>query len=79
MRAVVRGALVLSAIGAAIGSALALGLFAVFAAVIEILPMFGVAPFVLATAVVLLATALAASVPSLRAARIDPAAALRAE
>ena len=79
VRAVVQGALRLGAIGTAIGFVLAMGMWSVVASVIEILPMFGFAPFAAGAGVVFVATLLAASVPSLRAARVDPAAALRAE
>lgn len=79
VRSVVKGALRLGAIGTCIGFALAAAMWSVLASVIEILPRFGVVPFLLGAVVVLIATGLAASVPSLRAARVDPAAALRSE
>ena len=69
VRAVVQGALRLGAIGTLIGFVLAMAMWSVFASVIEILPMFGFAPFAAGACVVFVATLLAASVPSLRAAR----------
>ena len=48
-------------------------------AAIEIVPRFGARPYVVGVAIVLAATMVAALLPSLRASRIDPSKALRAE
>jgi ABC-type antimicrobial peptide transport system permease subunit len=48
-------------------------------AVSEIIPQFGARPYGVGAGIVLAATMIAALLPSLRAARIDPSKALRAE
>jgi putative ABC transport system permease protein len=78
-RSVVKSAMWLGATGTAIGSVIAIGFGYLLVSVIEILPPPAATSFFLAAAVVFIATALAAAVPSLRAARVDPAAALRSE
>jgi predicted permease len=79
VRGVVTGAVRLGAIGVAIGAAVALALSRVLPALIETPPLSAAPPYFLGAAVVLAATAAAASIPSLHAAQVDPAAALRAE
>src|SRR5688572_23701068 len=68
-----------ASIGLALGLAAALALVSVLAANVEIIDPFGPAPFLVAAAIVLSATTAAATWPSLRAARIDPARALRVD
>jgi putative ABC transport system permease protein len=78
-RSVVKSAMRLGAAGTAIGALIAIGFWYLLVSVIEILPPPAATSFFIGAAVVLMATALAAAVPSLRAARVDPAAALRSE
>jgi hypothetical protein len=78
-RSVVKGAMCLGAAGTAIGALIAIGFWYLLVSVIEILPAPSATSFFIGAAVVLMATALAAAVPSLRAARVDPATALRSE
>jgi len=66
-------------IGLGAGLALALAAMRALNAVSEIIPQFGARPYVVGTGIVLAATMIAALLPSLRAARIDPSKALRAE
>jgi ABC-type antimicrobial peptide transport system permease subunit len=71
--------LLLAAIGVAAGIALALGASRLARSL-----LFGIAPYdpvsyVLAAALLLVAAAAAASIPALRAARVDPVTALRSE
>jgi ABC-type antimicrobial peptide transport system permease subunit len=68
-----------AAIGLAAGLAIAAGMIRLFGASVPILPAFGVRPFVVGAAIVLVATAVAALLPLRGAARIDPAQALRTE
>jgi predicted permease len=68
-----------AAIGLAAGLAIAAGMIRLFGASVPILPDFGVRPFVVGAAIVLVATAVAALLPLRGAARIDPAQALRTE
>jgi hypothetical protein len=68
-----------ASVGLAIGLAAALALVSALAAAVEIIDPFGPAPFITAAAIVLCATTAAAAWPSLRAARIDPAQALRVD
>ena len=68
-----------ASIGLAIGLAAAAGLIRLFRGSAAILPEFGARPFVVGAAIVAVATAVAALAPLLRAARIDPAQALRTE
>ena len=80
---IVRGMLVetsrTAVIGLAAGLAVAAGLIRLVSASAAILPEFGARPFVVGAAIVVVATAVAALAPLRRAARIDPAQALRAE
>ena len=66
-------------IGLGAGLAVAFALVRAVGAAIETIPAFGPRPFVLGAGIVLAATTVAALLPSLRAARIDPSRALRAE
>jgi len=68
-----------ASIGLALGLAAALALVTALAAAVEIIHPFGPTPFLAAAAIVLGATTAAAAWPSLRAARIDPARALRVD
>jgi predicted permease len=68
-----------TSIGLAVGLAVAAGLVRLANGSIELVPDFGVRPYVVGAAFVLMATAVAALSPLRRAARIDPAQALRAE
>jgi ABC-type antimicrobial peptide transport system permease subunit len=80
---IVRGMLVETSrtvsIGLAAGLAVAVGLIRLFSSANSILPDFGPRPFLVAAAIVVVATAVAAVSPLRGAARIDPAQALRAE
>jgi len=79
----VRGMLVQTSrtafIGLAAGLAVAGGLVRLFSASAAMMPDFGARPFVVGAAIVLVATAVAATWPLRNAARIDPAQALRTE
>ena len=66
-------------IGLGAGLAGAFALVRAVGAAIETIPTFGPRPFIVAAGIVLAATMVAALLPSLRAARIDPSKALRAE
>jgi ABC-type antimicrobial peptide transport system permease subunit len=66
-------------IGLGAGLALAMAVVRALSAAIEIVPRFGARPYVVGVLIVLVATMVAALLPSLRAARIDPSKALRAE
>jgi ABC-type antimicrobial peptide transport system permease subunit len=66
-------------IGLGAGLVVAFALLRAVGAVIETIPSFGLRPFLIGTGIVLAATMVAALLPSLRAARIDPSKALRAE
>jgi len=68
-----------ASIGLAAGLAVAAGLLRLFSASAPIVPDFGARPFVVGAAIVLVATAVAALLPLRRAARINPAHALRAQ
>jgi len=80
---IVRGMLVemsrTAGLGLAAGVAAAAVLIRLFRGSAAILPDFGVRPFVLGAVIVVVATAVAALVPLRRAARIDPAQALRTQ
>ena len=58
---------------------MAAGLAQVFSSTIPIIPKFSVSPYLVGTAVVVMATAGAALIPSLRTTRIDPSRALRVD
>lgn len=79
VRSVLREALRLGAGGLIVGGALAFGLSIALASAIEIGPVLGVRSFLVGACIVLLASAIAAVVPSVRASRVDPAVALRSE
>jgi ABC-type antimicrobial peptide transport system permease subunit len=66
-------------IGLTAGLVLAIAAVRVLNALSEIVPRFGLRPYVVAVLIVLAATMVAAMLPSLRASRIDPSKALRAE
>jgi ABC-type antimicrobial peptide transport system permease subunit len=66
-------------IGLAAGLAIAAGLARLLSASAAIVPDFGVRPFVVGAAIVVVATAVASLAPLSDAARIDPAEALRSE
>jgi hypothetical protein len=66
-------------IGLGVGLALAFAVVRGLSALSEIIPRFGLRPYVFGVAIVLTATVVAAFLPSLRASRIDPSKALRAE
>jgi len=68
-----------AAVGLGVGLALAFAVVRGLSALSEIVPRFGPLPYVLGVAIVLTATVVAAFLPSLRASRIDPSKALRAE
>jgi predicted permease len=68
-----------TSIGLTIGLAIAAALARLASSSIDIVPDFGVRPYSVGAAFVLMATAVAAVSPLRRAARIDPAQALRAE
>jgi ABC-type antimicrobial peptide transport system permease subunit len=69
----------IAAIGLGAGLAVAFALLRAVGAAIETIPAFGPRPFIVGAGIVLAATAVAALLPSLRTARIDPSKALRAE
>jgi len=79
---IVRGMLVetsrTASIGLAAGLAMAAGLVSLFSGAVA-MPDFGIRPFVVGAAIVLVATVVAALAPLRGAARIDPAQALRTE
>jgi len=66
-------------IGLGAGLALAMAVVRGLSAAVDIVPRFGPRPYVVGVAIVLAATMVAALLPSLRASRIDPSKALRAE
>ncbi len=66
-------------IGLGAGLVVAFGLLRAIGAAIETIPTFGPRPFLIGGGIVLVATMVAALLPALRAARIDPSKALRAE
>jgi predicted permease len=68
-----------AALGIGAGLVMAAGLAQVFRGTIPIIPKFSVLPYLVGTAVVVIATAAAALIPSLRTTRIDPSRALRVD
>ena len=66
-------------LGLGAGLAVAAGLVRLFSGTIPIIPAFSPGPYLVAAAIVLAATAVAALMPSLRVARIDPSKALRVD
>jgi predicted permease len=68
-----------ASIGLAAGLALAVGLSSTLSGLVPIVPSFGLRSYLVATAVVLVSTTVAALIPSLRTARIDPSQALRVQ
>jgi predicted permease len=68
-----------AAMGLGVGLALAFAVVSGLSALSEVVPRFGPRPYVVGVAIVLAATIVAALLPSLRASRIDPSKALRAE
>lgn len=79
VRGMVADALRTGAIGAAAGALIAVALSRAASSALEFIPVFGARPYVIAGAIVLGASVIAAWLPSARAARMGPAAALRAE
>ena len=69
----------IAALGIGAGLVMAAGLAKVFGGTIPIIPKFGVLPYLVGTVVVVMATAAAALIPSLRTTRIDPCRALRVD
>jgi ABC-type antimicrobial peptide transport system permease subunit len=65
--------------GSMIGGSAALGVSYVVAAIVEVMPPIGLTPLAVAGAIVIGASLIAAAIPSLRAGRVDPPAALRSE
>ena len=74
-----RETLHIAIIGLGAGLAVAFALLRALGAAIDAIPAFGPRPFIVGAGIVLAATTVAALLPSLRAARIDPSKALRAE
>jgi predicted permease len=83
VRQIVRGmmseTLHIALFGLGAGLAVALAAMRLLSAAIEAIPQFGPGSYVISAAIVLAATVVAALLPSMRAARIDPSKALRAE
>jgi ABC-type antimicrobial peptide transport system permease subunit len=79
VREMVGDALRTGVIGAGAGALLAFAGLRAASSAIELIPTFGLRSYVMAGAIVLGALVIAAWLPSARAARMDPAAALRAE
>jgi ABC-type antimicrobial peptide transport system permease subunit len=66
-------------IGLGAGLAVAVTVLRALSGAIEAIPRFGPGSYVISAAIVLAATVVAALLPSMRAARIDPSKALRAQ
>jgi predicted permease len=79
VRSVLEQALRLGISGMVVGGVLALALSIVLSSLVEIMPAPSAGPYLIGALIVLLASAIAAVVPSRRAARVDPAVALRTE
>jgi hypothetical protein len=79
VRNMVGDALRIGIIAVAAGALLAFALSRAASSVLEFIPVFGPGPYILASAIVLGASVIAAWLPGRRAARVDPSAALRAE
>ena len=79
VRGVIAQAARLAGAGMAIGAIAAAGLSRFLVSNVQILPSFGAGAYALGAVVMLTATIAAASMPSLRASRIDPSEALRAD
>ena len=79
IRGMMRETLRIALVGLGAGLIVALALLRGLSAAIEALPRFGPQAYVIGAAIVLAATTVAALLPSLRASRIDPSKALRAE
>jgi predicted permease len=79
VQAMLREMLGTASIGLAAGLAVALALGRAFSGTIPIIPAFSPGPYAIGTFIVVAATLVAALLPSLRAARIDPSKALRVD
>jgi predicted permease len=74
-----RETLKIATVGLGVGLVVAMALLRALGEAIETIPSFGPRPYAVGAGIVLTATAIAALLPALRAARIDPSKALRAE
>jgi ABC-type antimicrobial peptide transport system permease subunit len=76
---ILRETLQTAGLGIGAGLLMAAGLAQIFSSAISIIPKFSVWPYLVGTAIVVMATAAAALIPSLRTTRIDPSRALRVD